>query len=536
MRREAEGGRRKPESRGLQEASGGPKSGAGKSGVRSLSGGAGAGGKKQGTSEKLRQNAYKTEKRRALTDEREAVLLALLSYEKNNTFSNVLVKRTLDECSSLSDTERAFIKRLLEGVIERKEELDAVIGHYTGRSVSRLHPVLHQILRMGIYQILYMDAVPDSAACNESVRLAKKHGPARLSGFVNGVLRNAARDSQKKKEDASFLWPQWLVQMWTRQLGEEETISLLDELMEIHPVSVRLCGQSGEERERILSELKASGVLVEKGRWHPDHYILRKTSDITKLPGFLQGRWTVQDVSSMLAVEAAGLKGTETVYDVCAAPGGKSFFAAQKLICHLTAEGQRQDQGVVHSFDLTSKKTERMRDGAGRLHLSNILIEERDALNPVPAGEAGTADVLLCDLPCSGLGVMGKKRDIKYRASLEGIKELQKLQRRILRNTVAYLKKGGILIYSTCTISRLENEENADFIERELGLIPDPVAPYLPEGIPGIQGNRIQLLPHIHGTDGFFIARFRKPAVECVLPGLKVVASTAITKVGDSEG
>lgn len=534
MRREAERGGGKPGGRKLTDTFGGQKSGAGKPPVRSAYAGAGSGGRKQGALAKPQKNAYKTENGRALTDEREAVLLALLSYGKNNTFSNVLVKRTLDECGHLSDAERAFIKRLLEGVIERKQELDAVIEHYTGRSVSRLHPALHQILRMGIYQILYMDAVPDSAACNESVRLAKKHGPARLSGFVNGVLRNAARDNIKKKDTSantgqslpdgdsgpdSALWPSWLVQMWTEQLGEEETKNLLDELMEIHPVSIRLCGHpSGKEREQILTALRDAGVVVEKGRWHPDHYILRKTSDITKLPGFLQGQWTVQDVSSMLAVEAAGLKGTETVYDVCAAPGGKSFFAAQKLCSRMTADGQRQVQGVVHSFDLTPKKTARMRDGVGRLHLSNIIIDERDALNPVPADEEGAADVLLCDLPCSGLGVIGKKRDIKYRASLEGITKLQKLQRKILSNAVHYLKEGGILVYSTCTISRAENEENAEFIEKELGLIPDPAAPFLPEGISGIEGNRIQLLPHLHGTDGFFIARFRKPAAEFVLP------------------
>lgn len=522
---------------------------------------------------------HKTEKRRAARDEREAVLLALLSYEKRDTFSNVLVKRTLDDCGHLSVSERAFIKRLLEGVIERKTELDAVIERYTGRSVSRLHPALHQILRMGIYQILYMDAVPDSAACNEAVRLAKKHGPARLSGFVNGVLRNAARDEQKRRRDAgapekdggdaqadsardeqkdraAALWPKWLTEMWTRQLGEEETKSLLDELTEIRPVSIRLCGQpSRGERERILEALKNSGVLVEKGKWHPDHYLLRKTSDLTKLPGFSQGLWTVQDAGSMLAVEAAGLQGGETVYDVCAAPGGKSFFAAQKVMaggklsalpaqgdCRVKMYGEAhildelsttfasrdcRDQlqtssnprsldeegipcGRVCSFDLTSRKTAKIREGARRLHLSNILVRERDALQAVPPDEEGAADVLLCDLPCSGLGVMGKKRDIKYRASLEGIEELQKLQRRILQKAVSYLKKGGVLIYSTCTVSRAENEENAAFIEKELGLAPDPLAPFLPEGIPKLEGNMIQLLPHIHGTDGFFIARFVK--------------------------
>ncbi|MDO5132562.1 MAG: 16S rRNA (cytosine(967)-C(5))-methyltransferase RsmB [Eubacteriales bacterium] len=462
----------------------------------------------------------KTAQGRAVTDEREAVLIALLSYEKKQTFSNVLVKKTLDACGHMTDTERAFIKRLLEGVIERRQELDDLIRQYTGRSVSRLHPVVRQILRMGIYQILYMDAVPASAACNEAVLAAKRHGPARLSGFVNGVLRNIARDAEKgtvrrdvRDGDAESrpvpefraAMPEWLAQMWTQQLGAAEADRLMAALMEIRPVSIRLCGAPDEtERENLLSSLREAGVLVEKGRWHPDHYTLRRTADLRRLPGFSEGRWTVQDESSMLAVEAAGLRGGETVYDVCAAPGGKSFFAADRL---QTLPG---GGGSVHAFDLTRRKTDRIREGARRLRLPNIAVAERDARIPVPAEEEGAADVLLCDLPCSGLGVMGKKRDIKYRASREGIRSLRNLQREILTNAVRYLKKGGVLLYSTCTISRAENEDNAAWIEKELGLVPEDLSPYLPEGIPGLRGATLQLLPHVHGTDGFFIARFRR--------------------------
>ena len=196
---------------------------------------------------------------RARRDAREAVLLALLSRVRNDTFSNVLVKRTLDDCAEMSTAERAFIKRLLEGVIEREPELDARITHYTKRPVTRLHPAVLQILRMGIYQILYMDAVPDSAACNESVRLAKKHAPARLSGFVNGVLRNAARDadSERKKEDPDisvrYSMPAWLTEMWTEQLGEETAVRLLEALMEVRPVSVRTApGLAVQEREKLI--------------------------------------------------------------------------------------------------------------------------------------------------------------------------------------------------------------------------------------------------------------------------------------------
>ena len=486
-------------------------------------------------SDRKQKSAHTTEKGRALKDEREVVLLALLSHEKNGTFSNVLVRRTLDDCAGKSAVEKAFIKRLLEGVIERKTELDARIEHFTGRSVTRLHPAVHQILRMGIYQIYYMDAVPDSAVCNEAVRLAKRHGPARLSGFVNGVLRNAAREAaagrdkdraaaaetgaaslQKDSADPAdriqdqslrHSMPQWLVQMWTDQLGAEETEKLLDALMEIRPVSMRLGARLGAaEREKLLEELRAAGVVIEEGRWLDDCRHLRRTSDLRRLPGFSQGLWTVQDESSMLAVEAAGLRGGETVLDVCAAPGGKSFFAADRLSA---LEAETGKAGRVYSYDLTRRKTDLIRQGAKRLHLDNIRIAERDAR--IYAGQdESRADVVLCDLPCSGLGVIGKKRDIKYRVSPEGLSSLQQLQREILKNAARYLRQGGVLIYSTCTINRAENEENAAWIGKELGLVPEDLTEYLPAGIPGIQGNMLQLLPHVHGTDGFFISRFRK--------------------------
>lgn len=543
--------------------------------------------KKPGTGSRSAGSEHTSEKRRAVKDEREVVLLALLSHEKNETFSNVLVRRTLDDCAGMSTVEKAFIKRLLEGVIERKTELDARIEHFTGRSVSRLHPALHQILRMGIYQIYYMDSVPDSAVCNEAVRLAKRHGPARLSGFVNGVLRNAAREAasadgrdralaakaaertadrkagrksdrradraadrktdrkaertaDRKADSAAdrnpdsnepadereifaarqslkYSMPEWLVRMWMDQLGIEETEKLLNALMEIRPVSVRLSSRlSAQEQDKLLSQLSEAGVVIEEGRWLPFCRHLRKTSDLRRLPGFRDGLWTVQDESSMLAVEAAGLKGTETVFDVCAAPGGKSFLAAEQLIarhshsCEPSEKtGGNSAAGIVFSFDLSRQKTDLIRSGAGRLHLDNIRIQERDAREFFEEDTA-KADVIFCDLPCSGLGVMGKKRDIKYRASMEGLTSLQQLQRQILENSVRYLRSGGILIYSTCTINRAENEENAAWIEKELGLQPEDLSSFLPEGIPGICGNMLQLLPHVHGTDGFFISRFRK--------------------------
>jgi 16S rRNA (cytosine967-C5)-methyltransferase len=176
---------------------------------------------------------------------------------------------------------------------------------------------------------------------------------------------------------------------------------------------------------------------------------------------------------------------------------------------HCAAKLLAAGGGTVYAFDLSKGKTGQILKNVRRMHLPNVVVDQRDALIPVPE-ETGKADVLLCDLPCSGLGVIGRKRDIKYHVTPKQLEELAQLQKDILRSAVPYLKEGGVLIYSTCTINAGENEEVAEFIEKEMGMCPDPLTPYLPEGIQGIRGNQLQLLPHVHGTDGFFLARFVK--------------------------
>ena len=454
--------------------------------------------------------------------EREAVLEILTGIREKGTYSHIAVKEMLDRCEKegMDRRQRAFVKRLTEGVIERRIELDDVLRRYAKKG-ARIRPVIRDILRMGIFQILYMDSVPDSAACNEAVILTKKYGKKELSGFVNGLLRNVVRDKDAGKLTADsaqadeaiseaeelsrrFSMPSWIVSMWREQLGEEETEKLLEALLEVRPVSIRFDDRcSHARREEILAKMSEKGVQVKKGHYLPYCYELTGTDSIQELPGYREGAWTVQDESSMMVAEAAGLAGGETVYDVCAAPGGKAMHCASRI---LAGAGEN---GTVHAFDLSKGKTAQILKNVNRMHLSNVIVKQRDALIPVPA-EAGMADVLLCDLPCSGLGVIGRKRDIKYHVTPKQLAELAQLQKDILRSAVPYLKEGGVLIYSTCTINKGENEETAEFIEKELGMCPDPLTPYLPETVPGIRGNQLQLLPHVHGTDGFFLARFVK--------------------------
>lgn len=457
--------------------------------------------------------------------EREAVLEILTGIREKGTYSHIAVKEMLDRCEreGMDRRQRAFVKRLTEGVIERRIELDDVLRRYAKKG-ARSRPVIRDILRMGIFQILYMDSVPDSAACNEAVILTKKYGKKELSGFVNGLLRNVVRDKDAGKLTADsapaggelsgtgelsrrYSMPEWIVSMWQEQLGEEETEKLLEALLKVRPVAIRFddrCSQA--RREEILTQMSEKGVKAEKGHYLPYCYELTGTDSIQELPGYREGAWTVQDESSMMVAEAAGLAGGETVYDVCAAPGGKAMHCASKL---LAGNDGASGKGTVHAFDLSKGKTAQILKNVRRMHLPNVIVEQRDALISVPE-EAGKADVLLCDLPCSGLGVIGRKRDIKYHATPKQLAELAQLQKDILRSAVPYLKEGGVLIYSTCTINAGENSEIAEFIEKELGMCPDPLAPYLPETVPGIKGSQLQLLPHVHGTDGFFLARFVK--------------------------
>ena len=479
-------------------------------------------------------------------NEREVVLDLLLETEHSRRHSHILIHDTLDRCTDMTDSQRSFIKRLAEGTLERRIELDDIIRRHLKDPEKKLKLTVTCLLRMSIYQIYYMDSVTDYAACNEAVKLLKKKGLDFQSGFVNGLLRSVIREKNgesvpaenlsaravntgsKAAEQTALLsvkysMPEEIVSLWERELGSEETQLLLESLLEIRPVSIRIREDiSEEETQQLLSAFSQAGALVSKGNHLPYAYALSRAGDLSKLPGFAEGLWTVQDESSMLVTEAAGLLGNETVFDLCAAPGGKTMHAAGRL-----------PEGRVYAFDVSKDKVQKIGENIKRMHLENVKCAVKDAREAVPALEK-KADVVLCDVPCSGLGVIGKKRDIKYHISSEKLASLVYLQKSIVRTAASYVRPGGVLIYSTCTIHQDENEKMARYIEEELGLVPDPVASFLPESVspcvkgyepmssdpgkkkrrklrPDPQGNMVQLLPHRHHTDGFFIARFKKP-------------------------
>lgn len=410
--------------------------------------------------------------------------------------------------------QKAFIRYLAEGCIGDREKLDAVIGQFSRKKAGSMAPVIRAVLHMGIWQILYTDSVPDAVACSESVELAKRHGFSSLSGFVNGLLRNVARnrDDVLRKLNGGgagtrYALPDWIHGLWIAQYGAARAGRTAAAMEKIRPLSIRFrAGLPGARQEEILGTLEKRGVKIRRHPYIPVCVELRGAGKVTELPGFAEGAFTVQDPASMLPALAAGIRGGETILDLCAAPGGKAVQMAELL----AAAGKG---GAVRAFDLYSGKVRRIEENAARMRVTEyVSAAVRDA-SVYQSDLAESADIVLCDVPCSGLGVLGRKREIRYRIKPDDLSALRNLQRAILSNAVRYAKSGALLLYSTCTIDRLENDDNADWLRRKHGLVPVPLAPRLPAGLPGLSEDAasLQLFPDVHETDGFFIAAFRKP-------------------------
>lgn len=427
---------------------------------------------------------------------REIILETLIEILEKGKYSHLLLKGVLDKHAYLERNERAFIKRVCEGCVERKIQLDYVINLFSKTKTNKMKPVVRNILRMGTYQILFMDKVPDSAACNEAVKLMNKKGFSQLKGFVNAVLRNIARQKDtieypsKEKDFAKYLeimysMPAWIIEMWIETYGKEMTEKILAGLLEERPLTLRLDENLSEsEKETLLLQVEEAGMKAIQSEELAYAYLVSGYENLDSIPGFSEGKWMVQDLGSMLITQFANIKKGDFVIDVCGAPGGKALHAATKV----------GKDGRVLVRDLTEYKVSLIEENIERSGYDTIRAEVFDATVPDTKSEQ-KADVVIADLPCSGLGVIGRKADIKYRITKEDLSEIAALQKKILKTVSAYVKPGGTLLYSTCTLNTLENEENVAFIERELSF--------------ELEEKR-ELLPGIHQTDGFFMARFKR--------------------------
>ena len=443
---------------------------------------------------------------------REMALEILLEVERNGAYPNVLLKQTLDKYLYMEKQERAFLTRLVEGTVERKLTLDYYLNQVSKTPVNKMKPVIRCIMRMAAYQIFYMDAVPDSAACNEAVKLAQKKGFQTLKGFVNGVLRNLSRqkdsmimpDAVKESVKAfsvQYSVPEWMVEKVIKDYGIENAKNMFASLYEnVGATSIRV-NNSKISTEECIKLLEKEGVHVEKAFYVENALEISGYDSLAFLESFEKGYFQVQDVSSMLVGLAADPKPGDKIIDICAAPGGKSIHVADLL----------KGTGHVEARDLTDYKVSLIEENITRCEFENISAKRADALILDEAAKE-TADIVIADLPCSGLGVLKKKSDIKYRMGQSQIEELAQLQRDILKNAVTYVKSGGTLIYSTCTIAKEENDLQVDWILENLPLQLVSLKGCLCEAVLENTDREgvLQLLPGREKTDGFFLAKFRK--------------------------
>ena len=426
---------------------------------------------------------------------RELILGILLEVTRDGAYSHVALRNVLTKYQYLDKRERAFITRVTEGTLERMIEIDYILNQFSKVKVDKMKPVIRCILQSSVYQLKYMDAVPNSAVCNEAVKLASKKGFHNLKGYVNGVLRNISRNLDQvvypaKSDFVQYLsvrysMPVWILKQWLSAYDAETVETMLEDFLKEKPTTVR-CNLNQCTVAELTESLRKEGVEVQT---HPRLSYALSISGydyLANLESYRKGMFYIQDISSMLVTETADPKAGDYVIDVCAAPGGKALHMAEKL----------DGTGHVEARDLTDYKVNLIQENILRTGITNVSAVKQDATE-ADAASLEKADIVIADLPCSGLGVLGKKTDLKYKMTEAIQRELVALQRSILSNVQSFVKPGGTLVYSTCTIHKGENEENvAWFLEQFPNFV--------------LEGEARQLLPGVDASDGFFIAKFKR--------------------------
>ena len=432
---------------------------------------------------------------------RETALNALMACRKDGAWSNGVLKAYIHR-DRLDSRDAALATRLCYGVLQNRQKLDFYLKQLLTGKLSNLHPAVRDVLHLGLYQIYELDKIPDSAAVNESVTLVKKYCKnPKAGGLVNGVLRNAVRTKGSLQEPVSYAdrysHPDELISLLKANLPKGK----LEPMLQANNASPQTVVQVNTLRisaEELAKRLEKEHVTVHPHDWMTDCFVLSNTGNLENLPSFQEGLFYVQDPAAKLSVLCVDLpKEDIRVLDCCSAPGGKSFAAAIAM----------GGKGQITSCDVHAHKTSLIENGAKRLGLTNITARQQDATENV-AEWVGNMDVVIADVPCSGLGIIRKKPDIRYK-NLSELKELPKLQLAILKNQAAYVKPGGVLLYSTCTVLKSENEE---IVSKFLAENPNFYTEKLP--LPAIfeqnDTGMLTLIPGEYDTDGFFICRLRR--------------------------
>ena len=435
---------------------------------------------------------------------RDVALEVLMQVDRANAWSDGSLKRTIAK-NKLDSREAALATRLSYGVVQNKMLLDYYISCYCTQKAEKLEPVIRNILRIGGYQILFMDKIPHRAAVNEAVEQTKKNKREKAAGMVNAVLRKFVANwmnmpalpngSTAEYLSVRYSHPLWLVKRLMNLLGAEETEAFLQQNNEIVPTTIQV-NPLKTTAEELEAELTQSGVSVEKHPWLSGCFEVSGTGDLENLPAFTEGRFMVQDAAARLVANIAQPAEDAKVLDMCAAPGGKSFALAFDM----------GDKGQIVSCDVHPHKLKLLESGAQRLGINNLRAVLADGTEHHAAWEQA-ADLVVADEPCSGLGIIRKKPDIRYKKP-EELAKLPALQMKILENAATYVRPGGTLIYSTCTILPEENEGvTEEFLARHIDFTLEEFVLPLPIG--NSKGH-LTLWPQRFGTDGFYICRMRR--------------------------
>ncbi len=434
---------------------------------------------------------------------RQVAFEALLKVHRDGAYSNLVLDSLLKENSELDERDRAFVCNLVYGTLDRLILIDYNLGLYLNQPVKKLKPELHTILRMGTYQLLFMDKVPSRAAVNESVNLAKVNKSSFAASLVNAVLRRVSDNGVKLPEgsetDPDYLaikysCPEWIISLWINAYGIDNAVALAEKALDAAPIVIRV-NTTKISADDLIWKLAEEGVVAEKTDLVPEALIISNTGSVEDLNCYKQGLFHAQDIASQLCCMALDAKEGETVFDLCSAPGGKTFTTAERM----------NNTGTVRAFDVYQSRVELIKSGAERLGLDNVYSYLSDAA--IFNENYGLADRVLCDVPCSGLGIIRRKPEIRFKKQSE-IQCLPELQYRILCNATKYLKDGGRLVYSTCTLNPKENSEVCD---RFLNEHPEFSAVNVLADLPRYGDDKyLTLMPHLHSTDGFFIAVFSK--------------------------